>query len=183
MGSQVNVVARGCHAAGRRRGAAWQRCRVHFLRNVLAQVPKGSAEMVAATIRTIFAQPDPAQVRDQLGIIAGMLGRQFPKIEAMLADAADDITAFAAFPLGHWKKIWSTNPLERLNKEIKRRTDVVGVFANPEALLRLAGSVLVETHDEWQVGERRYLSEGSMSLLAAMAANPKEVATPAPLTA
>ena len=94
--------------------------------------------MVAATIRTIFAQPSPAQVRDQLGVIAGMLGRQFPKVESMLLDAADDITAFAAFPLGHWKKIWSTNPLERLNKEIKRRTDVVGVFPNPAALLRLA---------------------------------------------
>jgi putative transposase len=108
-------------------GAAWQRCRVHFLRNVLAQVPKGSAEMVAATIRTIFAQPGPTQVREQLNVIAGMLGRQFPKVETMLHDAADDITAFAAFPTGHWKKIWSTNPLERLNKEIKRRTDVVGV--------------------------------------------------------
>jgi putative transposase len=164
-------------------GAAWQRCRVHFLRNVLAQVPKGSAEMVAATIRTIFAQPDPAQVREQLQVIAGMLGRQFPKVETMLRDAADDITAFAAFPVLHWKKIWSTNPLERLNKEIKRRTDVVGVFPNPEALLRLAGSVLVEAHDEWQVGERRYLSEGSMALLAATTANPKEVATPALLTA
>jgi transposase-like protein len=112
-----------------------------------------------------------------------MRGRQFPKIEAMLRDAAEDITAFAAFPLGHWKKIWSTNPLERLNKEIKRRTDVVGVFPNPEALLRLAGSVLVEAHDEWQAGERRYLSEGSMALLVATAANPKEVATPALLTA
>ena len=155
-------------------GAAWQRCRVHFLRNVLAQVPKGSAEMVAATIRTIFAQPGPAQVREQLEVIAGMLGRQFPKVEAMLHDAADDITAFASFPLGHWKKIWSTNPLERLNKEIKRRTDVVGVFPNPEALLRLAGAVLVEAHDEWQAGERRYLSEGSMTLLI----HPKEVATP-----
>ena len=164
-------------------GAAWQRCRVHFLRNVLAQVPKGSAEMVAATIRTIFAQPDPAQVREQLQVIAGMLGRQFSKVETMLRDAADDITAFAVFPLGHWKKIWSTNPLERLNKEIKRRTDVVGVFPNPEALLRLAGSVLVEAHDEWQVGERRYLSEGSMALLAKPAANPKEVATPPLLTA
>jgi putative transposase len=98
---------------------------------VLAQVPKGSAEMVAATIRTIFAQPSAAQVRDQLGVIAGMLGRQFPKVGSMLLDAAEDITAFAAFPLGHWKKIWSTNPLERLNKEIKRRTDVVGVFPNP----------------------------------------------------
>jgi putative transposase len=164
-------------------GAAWQRCRVHFLRNVLAQVLKGSAEMVAATIRTIFAQPGPAQVREQLEVIAGMLGRQFPKVEAMLTDAADDVTAFAAFPLGHWKKIWSTNPLERLNKEIKRRTDVVGVFPNPDALLRLAGSVLVESHDEWQVGERRYLSEGSMTLLAAPPAHPKEVATPALLTA
>jgi putative transposase len=164
-------------------GAAWQRCRVHFLRNVLAQVPKGSAEMVAATIRTIFAQPGPVQVREQLEVIAGMLGRQFPKVEAMLHEAADDITAFASFPLSHWKKIWSTNPLERLNKEIKRRTDVVGVFPNPEALLRLAGAVLVEAHDEWQVGERRYLSEGSMALLANAAGNPKEVATPALLTA
>ncbi len=164
-------------------GAAWQRCRVHFLRNVLAQVPKGSAEMVAATIRTIFAQPGPAQVREQLDVIAGMLGRQFPRVEAMLRDAADDITAFAGFPLAHWKKIWSTNPLERLNKEIKRRTDVVGVFPNPEALLRLAGAVLVEAHDEWQVGERRYLSEGSMALLAAQPSQPKEVATPALLTA
>jgi transposase-like protein len=164
-------------------GAAWQRCRVHFLRNVLAQVPKGSAEMVAATIRTIFAQPSPPQVREQLGVIAAMLGRQFPKVESMLCEAADDITAFAAFPLGHWKKIWSTNPLERLNKEIKRRTDVVGVFPNPEALLRLAGAVLVEAHDEWQVGERRYLSEGSMALLAQPPPNAKEVATPALLTA
>ena len=146
-------------------GAAWQRCRVHFLRNVLAQVPKGHAEMVAAAIRTIFAQPDPAHVREQLDVIATMLGRQLPKVEAMLRDAADDVTAFADFPVSHWKKIWSTNPLERVNKEIKRRTDVVGVFPNPAALLRLAGSVLVETHDEWQVSERRYLSEGSMALL------------------
>ncbi len=164
-------------------GAAWQRCRVHFLRNVLAQVPKGSAEMVAAAIRTIFAQPSPDQVREQLVIIAVMLGRQFPKVEAMLRDAADGITAFAAFPLSHWKKIWSTNPLERLNKEIKRRTDVVGVFPNPDALLRLAGAVLVEAHDEWQAGERRYLSEGSMAILAKPPANPQEVATPALLTA
>jgi transposase-like protein len=101
----------------------------------------------------------------------------------MLRDAADDITAFAGFPVGHWKKIWSTNPLERLNKEIKRRTDVVGVFPNPAALLRLAGAVLVEAHDEWQVSERRYLSEGSMALLDTQPADPKEVATPPLLTA
>jgi transposase-like protein len=102
-------------------------------------VPKGAAEMVAAAIRTIFAQPDAAHVHEQLDMIAGMLGRQFPKLETMLRDSAEDLLAFASFPISHWKKLWSTNPLERLNKEIKRRTDVVGVFPNPEALLRLAG--------------------------------------------
>jgi putative transposase len=146
-------------------GASVQRCRVHFLRNVLGQIPKGSAEMVAAAIRTIFAQPDAEHVHEQLEAIAGMLGRQFPKVEAMLREAAPELLAFTAFPVAHWKKIWSTNPLERVNKEIKRRTDVVGVFPNADALLRLAGAVLVETHDEWQVTDRRYLSEGSMALL------------------
>ena len=161
-------------------GAAWQRCRVHFLRNVLSKVPKASQEMVAAAVRTIFAQPDTEHVREQLDVIASMLGRQFPKVETMVREAADDITAFADFPVAHWKKIWSTNPLERVNKEIKRRTDVVGVFPNPEALLRLAGCVLIEVHDEWQVAERRYLSEGSMALIDAQAdnQNAKEVVTP-----
>jgi putative transposase len=152
--------------------ASIQRCRVHFLRNVLAQVPKGSAEMVAAAIRTIFAQPDHQHVTEQLDTIAAMLGRQFPRVEAMLRDAAPELLAFTAFPVAHWKKVWSTNPLERLNKEIKRRTDVVWVFPDPDALLRLAGAVLVEAHDEWQVSDRRYLSEGSMALLT----KPKEVA-------
>jgi putative transposase len=135
------------------------------MRNVLARVPKGNAEMVAAAIRTIFAQPDAEHVHTQLGVIAGMLSRQFPQVETMLRDARDELLAFTGFPVSHWKKIWSTNPLERLNKEIKRRTDVVGVFPNPAALLRLAGAVLVEAHDEWQVSDRRYLSEGSMALL------------------
>ena len=163
-------------------GAAWQRCRVHFLRNVLAQVPKGSAEMVAAAIRTIFAQPDAAHVREQLGVIAGMLGRQSVKVENMLRDAAEDLLAFTSFPAAHWKKIWSTNPLERLNKEVKRRTDVVGVFPNPEALLRLAGAVLVEAHDEWQATDRRYLGETTMALLTSPPADEK-VATPELMTA
>jgi putative transposase len=163
-------------------GAAWQRCRVHFLRNVLAQVPKGSAEMVAAAIRTIFAQPDAAHVREQLGVIAGMLGRQSVKVETMLRDAAEDLLAFTSFPTAHWKKIWSTNPLERLNKEVKRRTDVVGVFPNPEALLRLAGAVLVEAHDEWQATDRRYLGETTMALLTSPPTDEK-VATPELMTA
>ncbi|SDN50713.1 Transposase (or an inactivated derivative) [Geodermatophilus siccatus] len=160
-------------------GASWQRCRVHVMRNVLARVPKGNAEMVAAAIRTIFAQPDAEHVRAQLDVVAGMLGRQFPQVEAMLREAAEDLLAFTAFPVGHWKKIWSTNPLERLNKEIKRRTDVVGVFPNPEALMRLAGAVLVEAHDEWQVSDRRYLAEGSMALLNRLKQSAEEVAQPA----
>ncbi len=146
-------------------GTAWQRCRVHFLRNVLAKVSKGSAEMVAAAIRTIFAQPDATAVAEQLDSIAEKLGRQFPAVEAMLRDAAVDISAFAAFPPAHWRKIWSTNPLERVNKEIKRRTNVVGIFPNEAGVLRLAGSVLLEVHDEWQVTDRRYLSEASMAEL------------------
>lgn len=161
--------------------AAWQRCRVHFLRNVLTRVPRGNAEMVAAAIRTIFAQPDAEHVTSQLDMIATMLGRQFPPVEAMLLDAKDDILAFTDFPVAHWKKIWSTNPLERVNKEIKRRTDVVGVFPNPEALLRLAGAVLVEIHDEWAVTDRRYLSEASMKTVTTTAT--KEVAPTPALTA
>ena len=144
-------------------GASWQRCRVHFLRNVLAKVPKDSQEMVAAAIRTIFAQPDAAAVSEQLDSIADKLGRQFPAVEAMLREAETDICAFAAFPTAHWRKIWSTNPLERVNKEIKRRTNVVGIFPNEPAVVRLAGAVLLEVHDEWAVTDRRYLSEGSMA--------------------
>jgi putative transposase len=155
-------------------GAAWQRCRVHFVRSVLARVPKGSGEMVAATIRTIFAQISAEAVRAQLDTVADLLGRQFPQVKDMLLAAADDITAFAAFPVSHWKKIWSTNPLERLNREVKRRADVVQVFPNPAALERLAGAVLSELHDEWQVSDRRYLSEASMAELRSEAGAPAD---------
>jgi putative transposase len=159
-------------------GAGWQRCRVHFLRNVLARVPRGSAEMVAAAIRTIFAQPTGAEVYEQVDKVAAMLQPKFPAVAAMLADAKEDLTAFASFPPAHWAKIWSTNPLERVNKEIKRRANVVGIFPDDAAVLRLAGAVLIEAHDEWQVAERRYLSEGSMAKLATTGDDdprPKEV--------
>ena len=146
-------------------GATWQRCRVHFIRNVLARVPKGQADMVAAAIRTIFAQPTGPMVRAQVETVALMLEPQLPAVATILRDAKEEITAFADFPEAHWRKVWSTNPLERLNKEVKRRTDVVGIFPNPAALLRLATCVLIESHDEWQVAERRYLSEGSMAQL------------------
>ena len=164
-------------------GAGVQRCRVHFMRNVLGVVSKPHAAMVAALIRTIFAQPDAAAVREQLDVVAGMLGRQFPKVTAMLEAASDELLAFTAFPVGHWKKIWSTNPLERLNKEVKRRCDVVGVFPNPAALLRLAGAVLAEQHDEWQVSDRRYLSEGSMAALSAVPARNTALPATALITA
>ena len=143
-------------------GAAYQRCRVHFLRNTFAVIPKGATEMVAATIRTVFAQPTADAVRTQLDTVADMLGKQFPKVRQMLLEAKDDLTAFAAFPDRHWKKIQSTNPLERINREIKRRTDVVQVFPNDDALLRLVTAVLFEMHDEWIAFARRYLPEGSM---------------------
>jgi putative transposase len=145
--------------------AAWQRCRVHFMRNVLAKVPKANGEMVAAAIRTIFSQPNAAHVHAQFDEITHMLGRQFPAVAAMLDSARAELLAFTSFPSAHWRKLWSTNPLERLNKEVKRRTDVVGIFPNDTAVARLATAVIAETHDEWAVNDRRYLSEGSMNKL------------------
>ena len=164
-------------------GASWQRCRVHFMRNVLSVVPKGSQEMVASIIRTIFAQPDAEHVATQFDEVARMLQRSHPKVAVMLADARYDLLAFTGFPGRHWRQIWSTNPLERVNKEIKRRTDVVGVFPNPAALLRLAGAVLIEQHDEWEAGDRRYFSESSMLELSTMNVvntTPIEEVTPIP---
>ncbi|HEX6946552.1 MAG TPA: IS256 family transposase [Acidimicrobiia bacterium] len=149
-------------------GASWQRCRVHFMRNLLARVPRGHAEMVAATVRTIFAQPDPASTRDQLRLVADMLRDRHPAVSDLLIEAEADVTAYAAFPHPHWKKIWSTNPLERLMREIKRRADVVGIFPDDASILRLVGSVLSEQHDEWQVSDRRYLGEESMALIHTM---------------
>ena len=125
------------------------------MRNVLANVPKTAGPMVASIIRTIFAQPDTEHVFAQFHEVSRMLGRSHPKVADMLNDAQDDLLAFCQFPFQHWRQIWSTNPLERVNKEIKRRTDVVGTFPNPAALLRLAGHVLIEQHDETPRHHRR----------------------------
>jgi putative transposase len=162
-------------------GATWQRCKVHLARNVLGKVPKGSADMVAAAMRTIYAQPDAAHVHDQFDEIVTMLTRQFPDAAAILGDARDDVLAFTTFPEAHWRKIWSTNPLERLNGEIKRRTRVVGIFPNDAAVLRLVSAVVAETHDEWQDAERRYLAEHTMALLDEEPALDTKEVTPARL--
>jgi len=165
----VNLVIsdahRGLQAAIRKtmQGVGPARCRVHLMRNILSHVPRGQAEMVAAFVRTIFAQPNAEQVHRQLREVSTRPERSLPKAAAVLADAEDDVTAYAAFPRHHWRKIGSTNPLERVNKEIKRRTDVVGVIPNDDAVLRLVGAILAEQHDEWQTSGSRYLTENSSS--------------------
>ncbi len=157
----------GLVAALRRafQGASHQRCRVHFARNLLALVPKSHQDMVAAVFRTIFAQPDPDTVSATWEQVRDQLGDRFPKIAVLMDDAKAEVLAFSGFPRAHWTKIWSTNPLERLNKEVKRRARVVGIFPNEAAVIRLVGAVLADVHDEWQAGDRRYLSEGSMTKL------------------
>ena len=145
-------------------GASWQRCRVHFLRNLLALGPKAAQEMVAATIRTVFAQPDPALAREQWRKVADGFRGKFPRVAELMDGAEADVLAYLAFPREHWRQIWSTNPLERLNKELKRRTDVVGIFPNDTAVVRLVGAILAEQHDEWQVS-RRYFSAESLAKL------------------
>src|SRR3989441_10159148 len=142
--------------------AAWQRCRTHFLRNLLAKVPKSAGPFVATLVRSIFAQPDAQAVWSQFHRVIEQLGERFPAAAEMLSDAGPDILAFTTFPQTHWKQIWSNNPQERLNKEIRRRTDVVGIFPDRGAAIRLIGMVLAECHDEWQV-VRRYMSAESLA--------------------
>jgi putative transposase len=145
-------------------GASWQRCRAHRLRNALALVPKSAAEMVAATIRTVFAQPEAAGAREQWRRVADSLRGQFAKLAELMDASEADVLADTAFPREHWRQLWSNNPLERLNKEVKRRTDVVGIFPNEAAIVRLVGAVLLEQHEEWEVG-RRYFSAESLAKL------------------
>ena len=121
--------------------------------------------MVAALFRTIFAQPDPQAMSATWDAVRDQLGTRWPKIGPHMDAAKTEVLAFNAFPRAHWRKIWSTNPLERLNKEIKRRARVVGIFPNEASVIRLVGMILTDTNDEWITDERRYLSEGSMALL------------------
>ncbi len=137
-------------------GASWQRCRTHFMRNVLTRVPKSAEGLVATTVRTIFQQPSAEAVHAQHARVVEQLDERFPAAAAMLAEAPE-VLAFTACPVAHWKQVWSNNPQERLNREIRRRTDVVGIFPNRAAVVRLVGAVLAEQHDEWAVA-RRYMT-------------------------
>jgi transposase-like protein len=142
-------------------GASWQRCRTHFMKNLLCRVPRSAQPFVATLVRTIFAQPSAEEVQAQLKRVTRQLEDRFPDVARMLEEAAPDITAFSSFPVEHWRQIWSNNPQERLNREIRRRSDVVGIFPARAAIIRLVGAVLAEQHDEWQVA-RRYMSQESL---------------------
>jgi putative transposase len=155
-------------------GAGWQRCRVHFVRNLLTRVPKSAQTLVATLVRSIFAQPDQEAVWAQHGRIVEQLQERFPEAAALLAEAGPDVLAFATFPREHWRQIWSNNPQERLNREVRRRTDVVGIFPDRAAIVRLVGAVLAEQHDEWLVA-RRYLSAESLKAAQTTVPEPKEV--------
>lgn len=146
-------------------GAAYQRCRVHFMRNLLARVPKSAQAMVAATVRTIFDQPDRAAAEAQLLQVVEALGERFPTVTQLLLDAEGEILTFYDFPPEHRRQVYSTNPLERLNKELKRRSAVVGIFPNRQAVVRLFGALLAEQNDEWLVAGHRYMSEISLRKL------------------
>lgn len=139
-------------------GASWQRCRTHFMRNLLTRVPKSAQPFVATLVRSTFAQPDAASVREQHARVVAQRGERFPAAAELLEEAGSDVLAFAAFPKEVWRQVWSNNPLERLNREIRRRTDVVGIFPDRAAVLRLVGAVLAEQHDEWADAGRRYIS-------------------------
>jgi putative transposase len=143
-------------------GASWQRCRTHFLRNLLTRVPKSAGPFVATLVRSIFAQPGAEAVHAQFARVVEQLAERFPAAAEMLHEAGPEILAFTGFPQPHWRQIWSTNPQERLNKEIRRRTDVVGIFPDRGAVIRLVGMVLAEQHDEWAV-VRRYMSTESLA--------------------
>ncbi len=152
--SGVQMVTSDCHQGLRDAiasvlpGAAWQRCRTHYHRNLLTRVPKSAQPWVSTLVRTIFEQPDTASVRAQHAQVVQALEAKFPAASAHLDEARDDILAFTAFPREVWRQVWSNNPQERLNKEVRRRTDVVGIFPGRDAIISLVGAVLAEQNDE-----------------------------------
>ena len=155
----------GLKAAIRRvfQGVAWQRCRVHAMRNLLAKARHHQRQMIAALIRTIFAQPDAATATGQLRAVVDQLRPVAPDVADLLEAMETDLLAYTAFPDAHWSKIWSNNPIERLNRELKRRTDVVQIFPNTESVIRLVGALLVEVNDEMIAAERRYIAAASVA--------------------
>ena len=154
------------HAIGKVLGATWQRCRVHWMRNALAHVPKGQHTMVAAALRQAFLQADQEAARQAWRQLADQLRPRWPKLSGLMDDSEHDVLAYMAFPAQHRTKLHSTNPLERLNKEVKRRADVVGIFPNEASITRLIGAVLLEANDEWQL-QHRYMQLEAMAELAA----------------
>jgi putative transposase len=168
------------HAIAKVLGCPWQRCTVHFLRDMLGHVSKAQQPMIAAAIRGIFQATSLAEARERLAEVVDKLATAAPKVATLLEAAEAELLAFYELPSEHWSKLRSTNPLERVNREIGRRTDVVGIFPNDAALLRLAGMLLVEQNDEWLVA-RRYLSQESLALVLDDKPTTQEVAqlTPA----
>jgi transposase-like protein len=156
------------HAIVRVFGATWQRCRVHWMRNALAHVSKGQHPMVAAALRHAFLQPDQDAARQTFRHVADQLRSRWPKLSVFMDESEHDVLAYLAFPLPHRTKLHSTNPLERLNKEVKRRADVVGIFPNESSIIRLIGAVLLEQNDEWQL-QHRYMQLEAMAELTPLA--------------
>ena len=153
-------------------GSVWQRCRVHFARNLLQCVPKAHQGMVTAALRSVFAQETAAEIESRWDDLAASLAERFPKAAALMHEAKEDVLAFRHFPKDHWRKIWSTNLLERVNEEIKRRTRVVGIFPNDPAITRLVGAVLLEQHEHWQLEGRRMFSAESMATIPELGDTP-----------
>lgn len=164
-------------------GSCWQRCRVHhrfaegfaYARNLLQTVPKAHQEMVAAALRSVFAQQSKDAVLEQWDQVSAMLAAKFPRAAELMVKASEDVLAFRHFPSQHWKKVWSTNLLERVNEEIKRRTRVVGIFPNDAAIERLVGAVLLEQDEHWQLEGRRMFSAESMAEIPALEDLPAQV--------
>lgn len=144
-------------------GATWQRCRVHAMRNMMGAAPHQQRQVISALIRTIFAQPDHTTASAQLRLVVDQLAPLAPKVAALLEGMEADLLAYTGFPKAHWSKIWSNNPIERLNRELKRRTDVVGIFPDTASVIRLVGALLVEINDEMIAAERRYIAAASVA--------------------